>query len=136
IAGVPSAEVHLGVDGCTVPTFAMPMASAATAYARLMEPDSLPSSRRYAAHRAVEAMMSHPEMVAGESRLDTDIMTAAPGELIAKAGAEGYYAIGFRRGGRGFGVALKVADGDNDRARMAVVLRVLASLELLPSDRV
>ena len=101
-----------------------------------MEPDLLPTATRYAAHRAVEAMLSHPEMIAGEGRLDTDVMNAAGGELIAKAGAEGFYTVGFRRGGKGYGLALKIADGNNDRARTAVLLRALEEIEILPQERI
>jgi L-asparaginase II len=136
ISGVEARAIRIGVDGCTVPTFGLPLASAATAYARLMEPERFSNQRRYAAHRAVEAMVSHPEMVGGEGRLDTDLMIAAGGGLIAKAGAEGFYSVGFRREGKGYGIALKVSDGDNDRARTAMILRALSDLELLSSDRI
>ena len=136
ISGVDARSIRIGVDGCTVPTFGLTLAAAATAYARLMEPHRFSTQRRYAAHRAVEAMVAHPEMVGGEGRLDTDIMTAVGGDLIAKAGAEGFYSVGFRRDGRGYGIALKVSDGDNNRARTGMLLRALADLDLLPADRI
>jgi L-asparaginase II len=127
--GVEAGSIRIGIDGCTVPTFGMPVAAAAAAYARLMEPERLDAPYRDAAAGAVQAMLAHPEMVAGEDRLDTDLMVRAPG-VIAKAGAEGYYAVGFRRKGRGYGLALKVADGNNDRARTAIVLRAMKDLKL------
>ena len=66
MTGVPRESIHLAVDGCSAPTFGLSLESAAAAFARLLEPDRFPSARRYAARRAVEAMVSHPEMVAGE----------------------------------------------------------------------
>jgi L-asparaginase len=80
-------------------------------------------------------MTAHPEMIAGEGRLDTALMTASSGRLIAKAGAEGYYGVGFQKGGHGYGVAFKVADGEGDRARTAMVLRALADLEIIEPAR-
>lgn len=136
LAGLAPSSILLGGDGCTVPTFGVPLAAAATAYARLMEPDRFPSARRYAARRAVEAMTAHPEMVGGEGRLDTDLMTASDGQLIAKAGAEGFYAVGYRREGKGYGLVLKVSDGDNDRARSAILIRALADLDLLTEEKI
>jgi len=133
--GVPRDTIHVAVDGCSAPTFGVPLAAAAGAFARLIEPARFASARRYAARRAVESMVAHPEMVAGEGRLDTDLMTAARGELIAKAGAEGYYAVGFQRDGHGYGIAFKVSDGDGDRARTAMVLRALADLELFDARK-
>lgn len=134
VCGVPQAQIGLAVDGCTVPTFAMPLSAAARAYARLMEPERLDPDLGPAAQRAVDAMLRHPYMIAGEGRLDTDVMTAAEGSLIAKAGAEGYSTIAFRRGGKGRGVALKAADGIGDRARTAMILRALEDLALVPKD--
>jgi L-asparaginase II len=135
ITRVPRARISIAVDGCTVPTFAIPLAASAAAYARLMEPEPLGPALARAARRAVEAMIAHPEMVAGEGRLDTDLMSRGAGALIAKAGAEGNYAIGFRRKGMGYGLTLKVADGNNDRARTAIVLRAVRDLGLLSDEK-
>ena len=127
--------IHVAIDGCSAPTFGVPLEAAAGAFARLMEPEGYTSARRFAVRRAVEAMVAHPEMVAGEGRLDTDLMSAARGGLIAKVGAEGFYGIGFDKGGRGYGIALKVADGESERARTAMVLRALEDLEILDRPR-
>jgi len=135
MAGVGTGEIRVGVDGCTVPTFGLPLAASARAYARLMEPDGFGAGRRLAARRAVEAMVAHPDLIAGEGRLDTDVMTASDGRLIAKAGAEGFYTVGFRRGDRGYGLVLKVSDGNNERARACILLRALEDLGLLSPDR-
>lgn len=136
MAGCDPSRIPLGVDGCTVPTFGLSLAESARAYAKLMEPESFQGPRRLAAHRVVDAMMAHPEMVAGEGRLDTDLMIAAQGQIVAKAGAEGYYCVGFRRKGKGYGLAVKVSDGDNDRARSAILLRAMGDLQLLTDDRI
>lgn len=136
ISGVDASRIPLGIDGCTAPTFGLSLASVATAFARLMEPDRSRGSGRDAVRRAVAAMIAHPEMVGGEGRIDTDLMSAARGGLISKVGAEGFHALGFRRNGKGCGLAMKVSDGDSERARAAMLLRALSDLQLVSQDTI
>src|SRR5207245_2267226 len=72
MAGVPRERIQIATDGCGVPTFALPLASVAVAFARLVgEP---PVEHGRAAEQVVTAMLAHPEMVAGSSRFDTELM--------------------------------------------------------------
>jgi len=136
LSGLPPGDIPIAVDGCSAPTFALPLAAAALSYARLMSPDGLPDSLGAAARRVVEAMRSHPEMVAGTGRICTALMRAGDHALIAKIGAEGLYGLGYRKDGRGLGIALKVADGDGDRARPAAVIETLRQLRILADGEV
>jgi L-asparaginase II len=77
-------------------------------------------------------MMAHPDLVAGQQRLCTAVMQAYPGEVVAKVGADGVYGAGLPR--RGLGVALKVEDGDN-RSAMVALVAILAQLGLEPDPR-
>jgi L-asparaginase II len=131
LAGVGAESIVLAVDGCSAPTFAISLRAAATLYARLLAPDALPEDLGRAARRAVAAMRRHPEMVAGTGRLCTDLMRRGGDGLVAKIGAEGFYGLGYTRGGRGFGLAIKVSDGDGDRARPTAAIDALRQLELL-----
>lgn len=132
----PEEALILGTDGCSAPNFALPLYHAAWAYARLVDPHDLPEPRRRAAQRIVQAMMAQPFLVAGPNRLDTRLMEALPGVLVAKGGAEGYQGIGIlpqATGGKGIGIALKIADGDaRRRATAGVVLELLKRLDVLP----
>jgi L-asparaginase II len=58
-------------------------------------------------------------LVAGTARLCTDLMTAWPGHVIVKVGAEGIYcaAVPALR----IGVALKIEDGDMASAPLALL---------------
>ena len=131
----PEEDIVLGTDGCSAPNFALPLYHAAWAYARLVDPHDLPEPRCHAARRIVQAMMAQPFMVAGPNRLDTRLMEALPGVLVAKGGAEGYQGVGILpqgSGGRGIGIALKIADGDaRRRATAAVILEILKRLDVL-----
>lgn len=112
------------IDGCGVPTWAMPLRALATAFARFASPDRL-SPRRAAACAAIaRAMREEPLMVAGQGRLGTLLLARGEG-LIAKTGAEGVYAAA--RLGSGLGLALKVEDG----AARAAEVALLAALEAL-----
>jgi L-asparaginase II len=70
-------------------------------------------------------MRGNPDMVGGEARFDTDLMTASAGTILAKGGAEGFQGIGLPD--QGLGMALKISDG-NARAGAPVTLSILRSL--------
>jgi L-asparaginase II len=86
-------------------------------------------ARGAAQRRLVEAMIAHPELVAGEGRACTALMRAASGRAALKTGAEGVY-IGILPEA-GLGVALKIVDGAT-RASEAVVAALLVRLGVLP----
>ena len=125
--GLDPASLPLAPDGCGVPTFAAPLASIARAWARLAAP---PAPYAAVAGRILDAMAAHPYMVAGRGRLDTDLMEVAAGAggIVAKGGAEGVLCLALRE--RGWGVAIKVEDG-NGRALPAVAAAVLSQLGAL-----
>ncbi|HEY3344402.1 MAG TPA: asparaginase [Anaerolineaceae bacterium] len=131
---LPEAAVEIGIDGCSAPNYAVPLRSAALAYARLMDPAGQAPERAAACERISAAMTGFPEMVGGPERFDTELMSFASGRILAKAGAEGYQALGLRAGALGpgtpaLGVAFKVSDGDLGlRASACVALEVLRQL--------
>ncbi|MDP1570319.1 MAG: asparaginase [Vicinamibacterales bacterium] len=104
--GVPHEAIGCAVDGCGLPTFALPLDAMARGCARL---SAAAARGDEAPARVLGAMTAHPEYVAGTDRLCTDLMRAAGGRLWAKVGAEGYYCAGVPD--RGLGLALKVEDG-------------------------
>jgi L-asparaginase II len=107
-----------GIDGCSAPNWAVPLKPLARAFAAFMTGDGLSPERRRATSRIVKACMARPDMVAGPGRFDTTVMTALPGQIFMKTGAEGVYCGGFPELGLGF--AVKIDDG-NKRASEAVV---------------
>jgi len=133
LASVSPDSIDVGVDGCSVPTFALPLSAAALAFARLADPSELSDPRRSALQRIASAMMAHPEMVAGTKRLDTEVMYIGKGRIVVKGGAEGYYGIGILSS-PGLGVAIKMEDGDGGRGRNAVVIEVLRQLDALNGE--
>lgn len=108
-------EIATGVDGCGVVCFAVPLDVMAASFARFAEQsrsDGGPS-------RIVSAMTAHPFMVGGTGRTCTDVMEVGEGAVFVKLGAEGVYAGGVPE--RGFGFAIKVADGGRRAVEVALV---------------
>jgi L-asparaginase II len=140
-AGIEADDVPFGVDGCGVPAFYLTLYRAAYAYARLMGG----AIERYAESGAsiVEAMTSFPHYVAGNWSMTTPLMSAFSGELLAKEGAEGFYAMALAPSlcnelterlrlddDRAIGIALKIEDGSMDRGRDPAILHLLTLLGL------
>lgn len=130
--GVPVERVATAVDGCGVICFALPLENMARAYARLSNAEFgmgnaegkgevTPHSAIHIPHlglRIVEAMLRHPELIAGEGRNCTVMMRAHPGRVITKVGAAGVYCGLLLH--EGLGIALKVEDGHGEAAALAM----------------
>jgi L-asparaginase II len=136
---IPIEDIAVGIDGCGVPVFGITVKGMALMYARLISPtDKFDPETRDACRRIVSAMTAYPELIGGETdRLDTEIMRAAKGKLVSKVGAEGVYTVGVLPSDewpRGFGLALKIEDGDDHRARPTVVVESLRQLGVLADE--
>ena len=122
---IDAEDLSQGVDGCGLPTFAVALDAVAEGCARfsaaVADDDPAPA-------KIFNAMVAHPEYVAGTDRLDTDLMRAADRRLFAKVGAEGFYCAGIPS--LRIGVALKVEDGAT-RAAEPALLAVLKKLDAI-----
>lgn len=136
---VPVTDMAVGVDGCAAPIFGITMKAMALAYARLVSPPaSFDKATRDACARVVRVMTAYPELIGGTSeRLDTEVMRAARGRVVSKVGAEGVYTAGIipcEEWPKGLGLALKIEDGDDKRARPTVVVEALRQLGVLRDE--
>ncbi|TFV90899.1 asparaginase [Oxalobacteraceae bacterium OM1] len=127
VAGVQESDMKMGIDGCSAPNFALPLARLAYTYARLAQGGRDPEFGS-ALGDLFDAMTSHPELVSGTKRSDLAFMQTAPGDWVAKIGAEAVQVIGIRSAG--IGIALKVADG-NTRALFPATVAVLRQIGVL-----
>ena len=138
-SGILIEDIAVGIDGCGVPVFGVTVKAMALMYARLVAPPAeFDESTRKACRRIVEAMTMYPELIGGTSdRLDTEMMRATGGSLISKVGAEGVYTAGVlpcAEWPNGLGLALKIEDGDDHRARPTVVIESLNQLGVLNDE--
>ncbi|MER9327623.1 asparaginase [Mesorhizobium sp. M0488] len=112
-------------DGCSIPTYAVPLKSFALGFARMATARGFGPERAKAAKRLLAACMAEPFFVAGTGRADVALMEAAPGRIFVKGGAEGVHCAAIPE--LGLGIALKCDDGAG-RAGEAIVAAVLAKL--------
>ncbi|MBL0939789.1 MAG: asparaginase [Gemmatimonadaceae bacterium] len=124
--GLATDALGVGVDGCGVSVFALPLANMALSYARLVQ---AAASGDAPSRRVVSAMTAMPFLVGGTERFDTLLMEACGGNVVCKIGAEGVHT--FAIVDRGIGFALKVEDGA-PRAQYPAVLALLAAYGALP----
>jgi L-asparaginase II len=121
---------RIGVDGCGIPVHGVPLRAMATMFARFGSPERM-GRLATATDRMVRGMLARPHLVGGTRRLDTDVMTAGAGSVIAKEGAEGLVCATSLS--LGIGIALKVTDG-NWRRLAPAFIRVLRDLDILASS--
>lgn len=134
--GLGANDLIAGTDGCSAPTYALPLHSLAQGFARLAlgntVPDEASHEYKHGLDTAFKAMTTHPEMVSGEGRNDLAYTLAGGGDWVCKIGAEGVQAMGIRS--LGLGIAIKVADG-NMRGLHPATVAVLEQLGLMNDTR-
>lgn len=116
-AGVDASSLTIGVDGCGVPTFGLPLERAAHAYTRLASLEG--------GEHVVRAMRAHPELLRGPVATDALMIRELDG-WVAKGGAEGLFCAA---SSDGLGLALKAVDGAF-RAIQPALAHVLGALGL------
>ena len=123
LTGAALAEDNCGVDGCSIPTYAVPLNRLAHGFARMATGTGLEPIRARASKRLIDACMAEPFYVAGTGRACTRLMQTAPGRIFAKTGAEGVFCAAIPE--KGIAIALKCEDGTT-RAAEAMVAATLA----------
>jgi L-asparaginase II len=124
--GYDLAHAAVGTDGCSIPTFAIPLRHLAHAFARVGTGIGLRAGHIQAAKRLRQAVAAAPFMVAGTGRFDTKVMQHFGERVFCKVGAEGVYCAALPE--LGLGVAIKMDDGNNARAAEVVMAGVLERL--------
>lgn len=128
LVGESLATAPMGLDGCGVPTFAIPLRSIAHGFARFGTGEGLAPIRAAAAKRLQQAVWSAPMQVAGAGRFDTEAMQFLAGRAFVKVGAEGVHAAALPE--LGVGIAIKVEDGGTRAAEAAMAALLLRFLDL------
>ena len=125
-------ETNRATDGCSIPTYAMPLRALARAFARLGTGDGMQPVRAAALKRLRAAVAAHPHLVAGTGRFDTQLMQALGARVFVKSGAEGVHCGALPELGLGF--AVKCDDGAGRAAQ--VVAAALVARFLGPTGEV
>ena len=130
LCSVKTRHLPVALDGCSVPTWAIPLRSLALGFQRFVSGETLSEERARAASRLIAAVRTHPFMVAGSKRFCTRLMEAVPRAFV-KTGAEGVFCGAVPHAG--LGIALKCDDGAH-RASETAIAALLASLDVWTSE--
>lgn len=122
LTGVVLSQDACAVDGCSVPTWAMPLSALARGFARFGTGVGLSPERAKAAARLRAACAAHPWHVAGTGRFCTEVMQRLGERAFVKTGAEGVYCAALPE--QGLGIAVKCDDGAG-RAAEAMLAAML-----------
>ncbi len=134
----PKTDIPIAIDGCAAPNFALSVRAMAKSFLKLVfPPESFDEETKNACRQIVSAMTNFPELVGGSERLDTMLMEAKRGAFISKIGAEGVWLCGVlpcEKYASGLGIALKIEDGDDKRARAVISVEVLRQLGIFETE--
>jgi L-asparaginase II len=150
LSGLGEKDVHWTIDGCNLPTPAMPLPNFALMFARLADAADLSDDptmkmldqRRRHLARIHKSMSSYHGLVAGEGRFDTALMEAYGGQVVGKIGADACYGVAIRAPTddntteacpSAIGIAVKVEDGNLD-VLYAAVMEILERLKIGTSE--
>jgi L-asparaginase II len=128
--GFDLARTAMGTDGCSIPTYAVPLRHLAHAFAKVCTGVGLSPGQARAAQRLRVAVAAEPFFVAGSGRFDTRVMERLRERVFCKVGAEGVHCAALPE--LGLGVAVKMDDGNNSRACEVVMAALIE--RLLPLD--
>lgn len=129
-SGISLSGASSGIDGCGIPTHALPLEALARSMAVLSNPALLEEDMRLAANRAVDALAANSFWMSGTNRPEARLAAAANERLVTKTGAEGMFMAALPD--RGIGIALKTRDGATRAADLAIAA-VLESLGVIPT---
>lgn len=132
VTGAKHGEDNYGIDGCSIPTFKIPLQKLAIAFAKFGVGEDASPLRSKAMVRLRDACFAHPEMVAGDNRVCTQLMQTLGNRAFVKVGAEGVYTMSLPE--LGLGVAMKSRDG-GFRAVEVAVSQLACNLLKLEDDK-
>lgn len=124
-SGLDVNTVAWGIDGCGIPTYAMPQLAIAKMMSALhgtSEAVAESSATKEALALIRKATATHPYMYGGHGWVDCELTAITNGRMFAKIGAEGNYAVLLFDEGKT--MVLKARDG-NRRATEAAVADLL-----------
>ena len=137
LTGTVLSQDVCATDGCSVPTWAMPLLALARGFARFGTGVGLTADRAKAATRLRAACAAHPWHVAGTGRFCTEVMQRLGERAFVKTGAEGVYCAALPK--QGIGIAVKCDDGSGRAAEVmlaAMLVRFLpASIDTLALEQ-
>jgi len=134
LTGVGLGANACGIDGCSIPTWAVPLDRLAHAFARFGTGKGLAPERAQAAARLRAACAAQPYYVAGTGRFCTEVMKLFGTRVLVKTGAEGVFCGALPE--QGLGIALKCDDGATRAAEVVMATMIARLLQMSDEERV
>jgi len=134
LTGAALSDDRCAIDGCSVPTWAIPLQNLAYGFAKFATGRGLAPERARAAARLRAACTQRPWHVAGTGRFCTEIMQLFGARVFVKTGAEGVYCGALPE--QGFGIAVKCDDGAGRAAQAIMAALIARFLPLGDAERV
>ena len=129
---VPEDKLEIGIDGCGVPVFYLPLYNMSLAYARLSTPSKGDwGDYEIAATKIRDAMRHYPQVMSGTGRIDCAVSEVTGGRIVGKMGSDAVYCLAVTD--EDLGIAFKIEDGDY-AAVTPMVIAILKHLDLLTKD--
>ncbi len=132
VTGAHLVDDFCGTDGCSIPTFGLPLRALAHGFAKFGTGQGLGEKRAKAASTLRHAVAAHPFMVGGTNTFDTGVMDVLKIKAFVKMGAEGVYCAAFPD--QGLGIALKCDDGASRAAEMMMAAVIAKYLPLKDAE--
>jgi L-asparaginase II len=133
LTGASHAAETRGIDGCSIPTYAVPLPALAFGFAKFGAGVGLSKGCARAAARIRGAVAANPFMVSGTGRFDTRVMERLGERVFVKTGAEGVHCAALPE--LGYGVAVKCDDGAKRAAEIVMASVILRFLRLDDEER-
>src|SRR5882672_10748727 len=133
LTGVGLGADVCGIDGCSIPTWAVPLTALAHAFAKFGTGRGLAPERAKAAARLRAACAAQPYYVAGTGRFCTEIMKRFGARVLVKTGAEGVFCGALPA--QGLGIAIKCDDGGTRAAEVTMAAMIARYLPMPEDER-
>jgi len=132
-SGIGRDLIAVGIDGCSLPSFYMPISGAARVIARFVDNAQVDAT---ADARIMRSVAAHPEMINASGGFDTELIRVTGGRFLAKRGAMAMFLMGAVTERYGaIGIAIKLEDGNMAPVPL-VVMKALRDLDLLTPEEV
>lgn len=130
LSQTPTFKIGLGIDGCGVPVFALPLRSIAMSYAKLMDPFSLSNELRETIDYNFSCIHKYPEKI-NDYGTPSYYINQNP-DLIMKDGSRGVICMAIKS--MKLGIAVKLEDGWTDEFQGLIIANILEQLKYEDTD--
>jgi L-asparaginase II len=128
LIGLDAEQLIWGIDGCGIPTYKFPLDKLAKIFSYIVNYENAPSEYYDSLKLINKAFIAYPDLIAGEDRVDTVVMSSIKGKFISKIGGEAIFGMGLVNEKISF--AIKIEDGAN----RPMIPSIIRTLEVLGID--